>query len=212
MQGLPTSYSAPITITASAGTAVFTGTDGTRSLTLTPNTTNVINSIGGGVNLSIGGTAALQIGTSRNVTVAAPASGVALTVNAIAGTHSTKIADSAGSTWDAGYLGLPANAQTANYTAVLADRGKHIPITTGGVNLPVSVFSAGDSFVVYNNSASAQTIFANTSVTTRLAGTTTTGTGNPAGNRTLAAWGLATVLCVTGGATPTFVVGGPGVS
>ena len=49
--------------------------------------------------------------------------------------------------------------------------------------------TAGQNFVIYNNSAAAQTITA-TGVTLRLAGTTTTG------NRTIPARGLVTVLCV----------------
>jgi hypothetical protein len=105
-----------------------------------------------------------------------------------------------------GYLNIPQNAQTSAYVAVVGDVGKHISITTGGVTVNASVFSAGDVFTIYNNSGSSQTITAGASVTFRLAGTATTG------NRTLAQYGLATVLCVTGGATPTFVISGAGVT
>ena len=37
------------------------------------------------------------------------------------------------------------------------------------------------------------------------------GTANT-GNRTLAQYGVATILCITGGATPTFVISGAGLS
>ena len=69
-----------------------------------------------------------------------------------------------------------------------------------------SIYSAGDVFTIYNNSSSSITITAGASVTFRLAGTATTGP------RTLAQYGVATLLCVTGGATPTFVVSGGGVT
>lgn len=152
------------------------------------------------------------VNSTGNWVINAPTSGVAFTVNGVSGTHSLQIEDSTGTTaFDAGYLGAPQNSQTANYTLALADRGKHISITTGGVNLPVSVFSPGDAVTIFNNSGSNQTVTANTGVTTRIAGTTTTGSG-AAGNRTLANYGLCTVLCIVGGATPTFVVSGAGVT
>ncbi len=91
-----------------------------------------------------------------------------------------------------GYRGLPQNAKTASYELVLTDRGKHISITTGGVTVPAGVFSAasGDTVVIFNASATPQTITQGSGTTLRQAGTTNTG------NRTLAAWGLCTVLCV----------------
>lgn len=105
-----------------------------------------------------------------------------------------------------GYINLPQNSQTGAYVAVASDVGKHISITTGGVTVNASVFSAGDAFTIYNNSSSNQTITAGTNVTFRLAGTATTG------NRTLAQYGVITLLCVTGGANPVFVVSGGGVT
>lgn len=162
------------------------------------------------------------VATTGGWSIAVPTSGVALTVNGVAGTHSTQIADNNNSKFDAGYLGIPQNAQTSAYVLTHQDRGKHISITTGGVTLNAVPFlvglsgttanwSVGDSFVIYNNSSSNQTITAGTNVTTRLAGTATTGTG-AAGNRTLAQYGVATFLCVVGTANPTFVVSGAGVS
>lgn len=157
------------------------------------------------------------IATTGGWSIAAPTSGVALTVNGIAGTHSTQIADNNNSKFDAGYLGIPQNAQTAAYALTHQDRGKHISITTGGVTINATPFlvgisgttanwSAGDSFVIFNNSGSSQNITAGASVTFRLAGTATF--GSP---RTLAQYGVATCLCVVGGATPTFVISGSGV-
>jgi hypothetical protein len=97
---------------------------------------------------------------------------------------------------------IPQNSKTSAYTLVAADSGKHISITTGGVTVPASVFSAGQAITIFNNSGSNQTITA-TGVTMYQAGTANTG------NRTLAQRGVATVLCV---ASNTFVISGAGVS
>lgn len=106
-----------------------------------------------------------------------------------------------------GYLNIPQVTKSAAYTPTdTSDVGKHISITTGGVTVNASIYSAGDVFTIYNNSGSNQTITAGTNVTFRLAGTATTGP------RTLAQYGVATLLCVVGGATPTFVISGAGVT
>jgi len=101
------------------------------------------------------------------------------------------------------YPQVPANSKTAAYTLVVGDAGKHISITTGGVTIPSGVFSVGDAISIYNDSGSNQTITQGGSVTLRKAGTADTG------NRTLAEYGLATVLCV---ASDTFVISGGGLS
>jgi hypothetical protein len=98
-----------------------------------------------------------------------------------------------------GYRGLPQNPQTASYDLTADDAGKHISITTGGVSVLTGVFSVGDAVTIFNNSATAQTITQGASTTLRQAGTTNTG------NRSLAAYGIATVLCV---ASNVFVVAG----
>ena len=98
---------------------------------------------------------------------------------------------------------VPQNSQTSAYTLQLSDVGKHISITTGGVTVPVSVFSIGDVVTIYNNSTGNQTITQGASTTLRQAGTANTG------NRTLAQYGLATILCV---ASNTFVISGAGLS
>ena len=98
---------------------------------------------------------------------------------------------------------LPANSQTAAYTLVATDHGKHISITTGGITVPSGVFGVGDNVTIFNNSGSNQTITQGTSVTLRQAGTANTG------NRTLAQYGIATLLCV---ASNTFVISGAGLS
>jgi hypothetical protein len=91
-----------------------------------------------------------------------------------------------------GYRGLPQNSQTASYTLALADQGKHISITTGGVIIPANAsvaFPIGSTIVIFNNSGSNQTISI-TSDTLRLAGAASTG------SRTLAQYGVATCVKV----------------
>lgn len=101
------------------------------------------------------------------------------------------------------YPQIPANSQTGSYTLVAGDAGKHISITTGGVTVPSGVFSTGDVISIFNNSGSNQTITQGGSVTLRQAGSANTG------NRTLAQYGVATVLCV---ASNTFVITGAGLT
>lgn len=99
---------------------------------------------------------------------------------------------------------IPADPQkTAAYTLVASDAGKHINITTGGVTVPSGIFSVGDVISIYNNSGSSQIITQGGSVTLRQAGTANTG------NRTLASYGLATILCV---AANDFVITGTGLT
>ncbi len=103
----------------------------------------------------------------------------------------------------AGPSDIPQNSQTSAYTLVAGDNGKHINTTTGGVTVPSGVFSAGNVVSIYNDSSSNQTITQSSSVTLRLAGSATTG------NRTLAQYGLCSVLCV---GSNEFVISGAGLS
>ena len=123
--------------------------------------------------------------------------GAKLADNITISTTST-ISDAAGNLRD-----VPQNAQTGAYVLVAGDAGKHISITTGGVTVNASVFSVGDAVSIYNNSGSNQTVTQGTSVTLRLAGDGATG------NKTLAGYGLCTVLCV---ASNQFVIAGSGIS
>ena len=82
---------------------------------------------------------------------------------------------------------IPANAQSSAHVAVAADAGKAIYISTGGVTINNSVFSAGDAVTIINNSGSDQTITQGSGVTLHNSADASTG------NRTLAARGMATV-------------------
>jgi len=98
-----------------------------------------------------------------------------------------------------GYLNIPQNSQSANYTLVLTDSGKHIlhpsaDTTARNFTIPANftvAFPIGTAVTFVNqNAAGAITIMINTDIM-RLAGPGTTGP------RTLAANGTATALKVT---------------
>jgi hypothetical protein len=136
-------------------------------------------------------------GTNNRVGIANSAPSATLTVTGnvvVSGTVSDRGSD---------VRSIPQNARTSAYTLAANDAGRHISITTGGVTVPASVFSIGDAISIYNNSTSGQTITQASGVTLRLAGTATTG------NRTIAQYGLCTVLCVASNA---FVISGVGIS
>jgi hypothetical protein len=99
---------------------------------------------------------------------------------------------------------IPINNKVASYILAATDNGQMISITTGGVTVNTGVFASpfGQSISIYNNSASSQTITQGAGVTLRLAGTAATG------NRTLARYGVATIVCV---ASETFVISGAGL-
>jgi hypothetical protein len=142
------------------------------------------------------------------ISTAGKVSGSAITSGTIAGstaintsgaiTTSAAITDTIGNVRD-----IIQNPQTAAYTLVLLDAGKHISITTGGVTVPSGIFAIGDAINIFNNSAANQTITQGASVTMYLAGTATTG------NRTLAQRGICTILCV---ASNVFVISGAGLT
>ena len=157
-------------------------------------------------NLLLGGTAArgTTVGTAHLDIFdgTAPAGTLTNGISLYSSSGDFHFMDATGAAYKVGYRNIPQNAQTSAYVAAIGDVGEHISITTGGVTVNASIFSAGDVFTMFNNSASTQSLTQGASVTLRLAGTSTTGT------RTVAAYGLATVLCIVGGATPTFVVSG----
>jgi hypothetical protein len=138
------------------------------------------------------------------------ANGIAATANSALAASSTALQRSGGTMTGAinfvsgqSYPQVPQNAKTSAYTLLASDAGKHVSITTGGITVPSGVFAVGDAISIYNNSGTSQTITQGASTTVRLAASASTG------NRTLAQYGLCTILCVAGN---TFVVSGAGVS
>jgi hypothetical protein len=92
--------------------------------------------------------------------------------------------------------------KSSAYTLQASDVGSIISISSGGVTVPSGVFSAGDTVIIYNDSASSQTITQGSGVTLRLPGTSDTG------DRTLQLRGLSTILCV---ASDEFAITGTGL-
>jgi hypothetical protein len=107
-----------------------------------------------------------------------------------------------------GYLTIPQDLQTGNYTITLADAGKHIYYAT----------NAAATFTIPNNATTAFTVgtavsfvnLSNTNVTITISTDTMylASTGNTA-NRTLASYGLASALKV---ANTTWIISGVGLT
>ena len=181
-------------IDTSDGTSTLdTSTDGSHNWFFGSADAHTLTLQTGGV-----GTARLAISSSGNVTVNAPSSGVALTVSAVSGTHSTKIADSANNSFNAGFLEIPFNGQSGNYTLVLSDSGKSIYHASGDGAADTYTIPANSSVayptgtvLTFINSDSNSVSIAITTDTMTLCGTTTTGT------RTLAQNGEASAVKVT---------------
>ena len=93
---------------------------------------------------------------------------------------------------------------TSTYTLVSGDIGKHISIASGVVTVPSGVFTVGAAVSIFNNSSGTQVVSGQAGITLRQAGTTNTG------QRSVAAYGLTTVLCVAD--TQIFVITGAGIS
>ena len=93
---------------------------------------------------------------------------------------------------------VPINSKTGAYTLLATDHGKFIS-TTAAVTVPPSVFSAGQTVTIFNNSASSFAITKGSGVTMFWVQT------GANADRTLSQRGLATILCV---GTNTFVITG----
>lgn len=201
------------------GTDVVVATNYMASLTLG----SVLGIASGGTGLSTwtANNVVLGNGTSTPSFVAPGTSGNLLISNGTtwASTALTSFSGSAtlssGSTisdgttaFSIGYLNIPQNAQSGNYTLALTDNGKHVYSTNSGsqtITIPTNAsvaFPKGAALTIVNNGTTAITI-STTSITLYQAGTTNTG------NRTIATKGVATLLKVD---TDTWFVSGSGVS
>jgi hypothetical protein len=106
------------------------------------------------------------------------------TITGLASASTVK--DSLGTDYTIGYRSIP---QSLNTTAAASDIGKHLYVSAT-TTIPSGVFVAGNEFLVVNSSASTITLTQGAGTTLRLGGTATTG------SRTIAAYGVANVLCV----------------
>jgi hypothetical protein len=106
------------------------------------------------------------------------------TITGLASASTVK--DSLGTDYTIGYRSIP---QSLNTTAAASDIGKHLYVSAT-TTIPSGVFVAGNEFLVVNSSGSSITLTQGAGTTLRLGGTATTG------SRTIAAYGVANVLCV----------------
>ena len=105
----------------------------------------------------------------------------------------------------AGYRGLNGNPQSAPYTFVADDAGRSVAAQSAGTfTINNSVFAADDIVTFVNTTGGGCTIAGGAGVTLRLMGASGT-----TGNRTVADYGVATIIAQT---AAVFLVGGPGVS
>ena len=158
-------------------------------------TTGFYSSATGKVGFATGGALAVEFSSTG---IAAKING--LTVTATTGTITVPngvVATFPPASANIGYLEIPQNAQTGNYTLVLADSGKHIymaaaqaaTIYTIPANSSVA-FPVGTAITFINSSTNNMTIAITTdTLTLSPAGTT--------GSRTLARYGMATAIKVT---------------
>ena len=98
---------------------------------------------------------------------------------------------------DGNVRNVPVVNKTSAYTLAATDNGLLISITSGGITVPATGFTQGQNVTIFNNSGSNQTITAGSGTTLLLGGTSSSG------NRTLAQYGICTVVCY---ATPSFFV------
>jgi hypothetical protein len=151
-----------------------------------------------------------SVGTLTSLTVTGNVTGGNLTTGAqvvatgnITGANITATANIADSKGDV--RSIPINSQNTGYTLQASDAGKVINMTTGNVTVPAGVFASpfGQAITIYNDQNASNAVVSGAGVTMRLAGTAATG------NRTLARYGLATVVCVSAN---TFVISGAGLT
>ncbi len=113
--------------------------------------------------------------------------------------------------YSVGYLGIPQNSQSADYTLVLTDSGKHIyhpgaDTTPRTWTIPANAsvaFPLGTAVTFVNDTSAGAITIAITSDTLVLAGAGTTG------SRTLAANGIATAVKIT---STRWMISGTGLS
>jgi hypothetical protein len=106
-----------------------------------------------------------------------------------------------------GYIGMPQNSKSASYTLTASDAGKHIYVTVTGqtITIPANssvAFEIGTAITIVN-AAAVSTSIAITTDTLLLANAGTTGT------RTLAAYGVATLIKIT---ATSWIVSGNGLT
>ena len=215
LSGQATSAITAATVTAGSQTAI-TQVGTLTSLAVSGNVTtgNVSGTTGAFTTVTTSGNVSAANGTftnvfgtlttaaQTNITSVGTLTSLVVTGNVTAGNliATNGISDSIGS-----IRSIPQNSKSTNYTLQSTDNGQMINVTTGNITVPGGVFASpyGQTISIFNNQNSSNAVVQGSGVTLRLAGTAATG------NRTLARYGVATVICV---AANTFVISGAGLS
>ena len=214
LSGQATSALTAATVTAGSQTAI-TQVGTLVSLAVTGNvTTGNVSGTTGAFTTIISGNVSAANGTftnvsgtlttaaQTNITSVGTLTSLGVTGNVTAGNliATNGISDSIGS-----IRSIPQNSKSTNYTLQSTDNGQMINVTSGNITVPGGVFASpyGQTISIFNNQNSSNAVVQGSGVTLRLAGTAATG------NRTLARYGVATVICV---AANTFVISGAGLT
>jgi len=201
-----------VTFKTTSGTGITWSTTDKGKKILYSDGTNVLEGISSMGDLFAGDVTINSISTDTinvsNITISGSTTANTITANTITATTITTntITASGDITTSGGNMtdqigeirSVPINSKTAPYTLLSTDQGKFIS-TDSAITVPPSVFTAGQTVTIYNDSASGFAI-------TKGAGVTMywvqTGADE---DRTLSTRGVATILCV---ATNVFVITG----
>lgn len=150
------------------------------------------NSVPNAFSIADGGSDRLRILNSGQVSINPPSAGnAALLVNAVAGTHSTQIADSDGTAFNAGFLESPVVVPVGARTTILSDSGKAISPSTAATQTIAANSSVpypiGTKLTFYNQNGGAYSIALNADVLGWVGNAGVTGTRSiaPAGKATV---------------------------
>jgi hypothetical protein len=132
------------------------------------------------LNIQTGGTTAISINSSQDVTMA----------NGDLNVSGGSVSDSAGNVRSIPQSG---SAKTTSYTLAAGDNGEFIEVGSGGsITIPNSVFAAGNAVSLFNNTTG------NITVTCSITTAYIAGTDADKASVTLATRGIATILFISG--------------
>ena len=171
-------------------------------VTVTPTTVSVVGNVDvGNLNLSgnivDSGNLSILTGSNGNIALVPSGTGnVLIATNlSVAGNVTGNAAPGSTRTFAVGYMTIPVNNTTSNYTLALADQGEMIYNSGNSITVTVPsnanvAFPIGSVIALAQYSSGSMTIVAQTGVTIALVGT------SQIGNRTLAATGMASLTQV----------------
>ena len=181
-----------VTFKTTSGTGITWSTTDKGKKILYSDGTNVLEGISSMGDLVAGDVTANDL-TIANITISASTTTNTISASGNITTSAGNISDQKGE-----IRSVPKLAKTSAYTLIATDHGKFIS-TDSAVTVPPSVFTAGQTVTIYNDSASSFAITKGSGVTMYWVQTAANA------DRTLSPRGVATILCV---GTNTFVITG----